>query len=157
MTDLLIIFFAKYFGYILVGLLLIFLARDWKKYLPLFWHVAAAAILSRGIITEAVRFFWHRNRPFVEQNIAPLLDHSASSSFPSGHASFYFAIGTVLYFYNKKAGALFLLASLLVGIARVLAGLHWPSDIAGGALIGILSGFFVVQISKRLWKNRSSL
>jgi undecaprenyl-diphosphatase len=150
MTDLLIVFFAKYFGYILVGLLLIFLARDWKKYLPLFWHVAAAAILSRGTITEAVRFFWQRSRPFVEQNIVPLVEHSSSSSFPSGHASFYFAIGTVLYFYNKKAGALFLLASLFIGISRVLAGLHWPSDIAGGAVIGIFSGILVIQLSKRI-------
>lgn len=156
MIDLLVIFFAKYLGYILIGGLFIFLARDWKKCLSLFWQVAAAAILSRGIIAEAIRFFWHRTRPFVEQSIAPLVEHSSSPSFPSGHAAFFFAVGTVLYFYNKKAGIVFLLGSTVIGIARVFAGLHWPSDIAGGAVIGILSGFFVVQISKRLWKNKLS-
>ncbi|TSC56690.1 MAG: Bacitracin transport permease protein BCRC [Parcubacteria group bacterium Greene0714_21] len=149
MQDLLTIFFAKYFGYVLLGILAVLWLRNFKKYLPLFWQAAAAAILSRGIITEAIRFFWHRSRPFVEQNLTPLIDHSASASFPSGHASFYFAIGTVLYFYNKKAGMVFLLGATLIGIARVLAGLHWPSDIIGGAIIGIACGILVIQISRK--------
>lgn len=154
MTDSLPIFFAKYSGYILLVLLLIFFARDYKKYLPIFVQMASAAILSRGIITEAVRFFWHRTRPFVEQNIVPLVEHSSSSSFPSGHAAFFFAIGTVLYFHNKKAGVVFLLGATLMGIARLAAGLHWPSDIIGGAIIGILSGLVVLQFSKRIWRSQ---
>lgn len=143
MVELLTIFFARYFGYILIVLLLIFFARDWKKSAPLFWQAAAAAMLSRGIITEAIRFFWHRNRPFVEQNFVPLTPYADSASFPSGHAAFFFAIGTVLYLYNKKAGMVFLAGSALMGIARVLAGLHWPSDVIAGALIGIACGWLV--------------
>ncbi|MDO8633170.1 MAG: phosphatase PAP2 family protein [Candidatus Wildermuthbacteria bacterium] len=145
-----IIFFGQYFGYILVGLLALFLLK--KRYTRLVLEMLAAAVLSRGIITEAIRFFFPQDRPFVENGITPIIEHSASSSFPSGHASLFFALGTVLYFYNKKAGILFLLASAAIGIARVFAGLHWPIDIIAGALIGIGSGWVVVKLSRK-FKN----
>ena len=150
--ELLIKFFAEYLGYILIVGFLVFFWKNKKKYPKLIFEAILAAVLSRGIITEAIRFFWQRSRPFVEQNIAPLMEHSSSASFPSGHASFYFAVGTVLYFYNKKAGILFLLGSAVIGITRVAAGLHWQSDVIAGALVGIASGFLVVQLSRRFFK-----
>lgn len=144
MIDLLVIFFAKYLGYVLIGGLLVLWLRNFKKYLPVFWQILAAAVFSRGIVTEAIRFFWHRTRPFVEQNFVPLISHNVNiASFPSGHATFYFAIGTVLYLYNKKAGIVFLTGSVFIGIARVLAGVHWPSDVIAGAFIGIACGWLV--------------
>lgn len=143
MIDFLTVFFAQYFGYVLLGVLLVLWLRNFKKYVPLFWQMLIAAVLSRGIITEAIRFFLPRSRPFIEQNFVPLISHADSASFPSGHATFFFAIGTVLYLYNKKAGIPFLFASAVISVARVFAGLHWPSDIVWGALIGILSGWLV--------------
>ena len=145
--DAIIIFFGQYFGYILIGLLALFFFK--KRFVFLALQMLAAAVLSRGIITEAIRFFFPQDRPFVENGIAPLIEHAASSSFPSGHASLFFALGTVLYFYNKKAGILFLLASAAIGIARVAASLHWPIDIVAGAAIGIASGWIVVKLSRK--------
>lgn len=141
----LIVFFGQYFGYILVGLLALFLLK--KRHTRLFLEMVFAAILSRGIITETVRFFWHRARPFVEQNFVPLIPHADTASFPSGHATFFFAIGTVLYVHDKKAGILFLAGSALVAMARVFAGLHWPSDIVWGALIGVACGLAVSKFA----------
>ena len=151
--DTIIVFFGQYFGYILIGLLLLFLLK--KRYIRLILQMAAAAILSRGIITEAIRFFFPQDRPFVENGSIPLIPHESSSSFPSGHASLFFALGTVLYLYNKKAGALFLLASVVIGIARVLAGLHWPIDIVAGALIGVACGWLVWKSAILLYSRRS--
>lgn len=153
--DALIIFFGQYFGYILVGLLALFLLR--KRYMGLVLEMIVAAILSRGIITETIRFLWQRSRPFVEQNFVPLIPHADTASFPSGHATFFFAIGTVLYVHDKKAGMAFLVGSALVVIARVFAGLHWPSDIIGGALIGVACGLaaskFAILYSRRFHAN----
>ncbi|MBI2123950.1 MAG: phosphatase PAP2 family protein [Candidatus Wildermuthbacteria bacterium] len=152
-----IIFFATYAGYLLMGGLLVFLLRGWKKHIVLVLQMIVAAILSRGVITEAIRLVWHRARPFVEQNFVPIIPHANSASFPSGHATFFFAVGTVLYLYNKKAGMAFLLGSALIGIARVLAGVHWPSDIVWGALIGVACGLavskFAILYSKRSHAN----
>ena len=44
---------------------------------------------------------------------------------------------------NKKAGIFFFLASFLIGLARVFSGIHWPSDILVGALVGILSAYLL--------------
>jgi undecaprenyl-diphosphatase len=147
--DALGIFFAKYLGYILAAILFCCLIRDSKKYWKMLVKGFGAAILARFGITELIRFLWERPRPFVENNINLLFSHSTTSSFPSGHAAFFFALSTVVYFYNKKAGFLFFLASFLISISRVFSGIHWPSDVLVGALIGIFSGWLVMKIFKK--------
>ena len=146
-----IVFLGEYLAYILAAGVLVFWWQNRKTHPKFLWQALAAAILSRGIITEAIRFFWERPRPFVENNITPLIEHAASASFPSGHATLFFALGTILWFYNKKAGVLFLLGAAILSSARVFAFLHWPSDILVGAAIGIASALLVLRVSRRLF------
>ena len=147
------IFFAEYFGYILLAILILFLLKDYKKYWPIIFRALAAGILSRFIITEIIRFFWERPRPFVENQVNLLLSHGASSSFPSGHAAFYFALASIVYFYNKKLGIVFLISSFLISISRVFVGVHWPSDVLTGAIIGIFSGWLIFLLSRRFFST----
>ena len=151
MTEFLIILFGEYFAYILAAGVLVFWWKSRKAHAKFLCQAIAAVILARCIITEAIRFFWERPRPFVENNITPLIEHVTSPSFPSGHAAVFFAIGAVVYFYNKKAGILFLLGAAILSGARVFAFLHWPTDILAGAIIGVASALFVVRISRRLF------
>jgi undecaprenyl-diphosphatase len=146
--DSLGIFFAKYLGYFLIFFLLLFLIKNFKKYWPMVIQGFSAAILARLGFTELIRFLWPKPRPFIENHINLLLSHSVSSSFPSGHAAFFFALSTVIYSYNKKTGYLFFLASFLISISRVFVGIHWPSDILAGAVIGIFSGWLITLIKK---------
>ncbi len=143
------IFFAEYLGYVLVVILLLFLLKDWKKYWLMTVKGLSAAILARFGFTEIIRFFWERSRPFVENQVNLLFSHEATGSFPSGHAAFYFALSTIVYFYNKKAGIFFLIASFLISISRIFVGVHWPSDILAGAIIGIFSGWLIAKIFKK--------
>ena len=157
--DTLGIFFAKYFEYILILCLFLFLLKSFKKYWPMIVRAFLAAILARLVIVEIIRYFLPRARPFIENNINLLLNHPATSSFPSGHAAFYFAIATVVFLYYKKVyprpklwwapGVLFFLASFLIAISRVFVGIHWPSDILIGALVGIFSGWLINEIFKK--------
>ncbi len=140
------IFFAEYFGYILFFSLTLFLIRNFKKYWPMVVLVVAGAVIARFVITEIIRWLWERPRPFVENNVNLLLTHTNTSSFPSGHATLCFTISTIIYFYNKKAGIGFLVASFLISISRVFCGIHWPSDIIAGAAIGIFSGWLIMKI-----------
>ncbi len=148
--DLLAIFFASYFEYVLIFFLLLFLIKSFKKYWPMVIYGFVAGIFARFLIVELIRWFWPRPRPFVENNVNMLLNYNPSlASFPSGHAAFYFAIAAVVYFYNKKVGLLFILASFLISFARIFAGIHWPSDIIVGSLFGIISGWLICKIFKK--------
>lgn len=148
-VDGLAIFFAEYLQYMLATVVLLLLIFNFKKYLSLVLKIGLAVILSRGIITELIRFLWERSRPFIENNVNLLIEHSPSASFPSGHASFFFAIATVIYLHNKKAGLIFFVASFLIAFSRVFAGIHWPADIVVGALVGMFSGWLVIKLFKK--------
>lgn len=151
--DGLAIFFAKYFEYALILFLIILLAVNFKKHWRIVLASLISAIVSRFIITEAIRFLWFRPRPFVSLNLVPLINKSAEeASFPSGHASFYFALSTCIFLYNKKIGIFFYISTFLIVLSRVYVGIHWPSDILAGALIGILTGWMGYKISKKYLK-----
>lgn len=143
--DLWIVFFAKYFPYIVAGLFVVFaLTRSQarKVRILLFCEGAAAALISRGAV-EAIRLFIHRPRPFVaDTSIVPLISET-SFSFPSGHAAFFFALATTVYLHDKRLGVWFFLAAAAIGAARVLAGVHYPTDILGGAVLGVAVGWWV--------------
>ncbi len=143
--DVVVIFFAKYLPYILIGLLFLLLLKDYKKYLDLVAVAVFSASLA-GVITIIIRFFYYRPRPFALENIVPLFSHSVSASFPSLHAAFFFGLSFAILFYNKKTGAIFLAASFLIACSRVLAGLHWPSDILAGIVLGILCALAVIRV-----------
>ncbi len=134
------IFFAQYLPYILtVGTLWIFIHQaGWRRRLFLFSELILAIIVSRGLITELIRFFYPVARPFAVLHFTPLIPESAAS-FPSGHMTYLFALSFIVFLYRKKWGYWYFILSALVGIARIFAGVHWPFDIAGGAIIGIAS------------------
>lgn len=146
--DALGIYFAEYFGYALILSLSLFLAVRFRKYFKMIVEAIISAILARFVIVELIRWIWQRPRPFVQNNVNLLLTHNASA-FPSGHAAFFFAVSTIVYFYNKKAGILFFIASFLICLARVFSGIHWPLDILAGAIVGVLSGWVVHKILKK--------
>lgn len=144
--DWLIIFTAKYLAYFLVAgfFILLFLEKDWRKRFYDFSLASLSVILSWGIVTEIIRFIYFRPRPFVALGFEPLFNHSAAeAAFPSGHAAFFFALAFAVFFINKKIGILYIAAAVLMGFARVMAGVHWPLDILAGALFSFLSVFVV--------------
>lgn len=148
--DSLAIFFAKYLIYYLVAGAVLFLflikKKEWVRYLFL---IGASVVLSRLIITGLIRLIWHRSRPFIDYQVNQLLEHSASGSFPSGHIAGLFALAAVVYFFNKKIGWIFLGSGILVGLARIFVGIHYPLDILGGIVVGILSALVVGFLFKK--------
>jgi len=139
-------FCAQYLGYVLILLLFVFLIVNFKKYWKMVVSAIASAILARLVFVEIIRWLLPRQRPFIaNNNVNLLLNHSASSSFPSGHAAFFFAVSAIVYFYNKKAGILFLIGAFLICLARVFVGVHWPSDVTAGAFVGAFSAWLIFR------------
>jgi undecaprenyl-diphosphatase len=153
--DAFAIFLAKYLPYCLVAVLFVFLIKDWKKYRFMIIEASGSALFG-GIFVEIIRFLHPRIRPLFYQGVNDLISHSASSAFPSGHATIFFAISTVVYINNKTAGIWFFIASFLMAIARVFTGLHWPLDIAAGMIVGVLSGL-VVHKMLTVWLKKDKI
>ncbi len=152
------IFFAAYFQYIFCGALLFFLflgknKEELNKNRLMVGLAFGAVIIARLGLTEIIRWLWFRPRPFIEYGFTPLINHDLSASFPSGHAAFFFALVAVIFLFNKKAGWWFLAGSLLISLARIFAGVHYPFDILSGAAVGIFSGWLVVEIYRRVIKK----
>jgi membrane-associated phospholipid phosphatase len=100
------------------------------------------ALAVSRLLSAALPF---RPRPFSVsgEQLRPLSDVSGVirtwSSFPSDHAAMAFALSTGVWTFVPWAGALaFLVAIVFISFPRVFVGLHYPSDVISGALIGII-------------------
>lgn len=100
------------------------------------------------VINLGISHIWFRPRPFVtlpKDTFTQLIPHSVDASFPSDHTSgsFGFAAGS----WNNASVWVkwsFTLLAILVAIARVYTGVHWPTDVLASVIIGVVS-------SKVIW------
>ena len=106
-------------------------------------HGVVAAALSAGLaltLAKVISDLVARPRPFVEHPHAAhlFIKHAADYGFPSDHASGAFAIAVALLLRHRRAGLLALVMASLIGVGRVMIGVHYPTDILGGAVLGTL-------------------
>ncbi len=119
-----------------------------RRSILIFFIALLSIVVSRGLITEIIHYFFDHARPFVTLGLTPLVVASGPS-FPSGHAAAFFALATIAFMFSKRWGIVFLGLAALNAIARVAAGVHWPSDILAGIAVGVLSGLFVRWLLRR--------
>jgi undecaprenyl-diphosphatase len=150
--DGIVIFFGQYLAYVLVAVFLIIVIKN--KNWRLLVIAGVSVFLSRFVITELIRFFYFVPRPFMNNPaVHQLIFNETSGSFPSGHAAAFFALAMAVWFFSKRWSVFFFICAILMGIARVMAGVHWPIDILGGAIIGILSAWLICKISGKIYNK----
>lgn len=157
--DALIIFRATYLWYVVVAAAALFVIATFfpkfRKYrwrnTELLFFAFISAFVARFVVVGLIHLFYSRPRPFeVLTGVYQLVDHVRGGSFPSGHASLAFAVATAISFYYPKTSIIFFLAAISIGVGRVAAGVHWPSDILVGAAVGIATAWLVRFIWKRI-------
>lgn len=107
--------------------------------------------LSDQISSSVLKSFFGRIRPCnALESINLLVNRSKAFSFPSSHATNFFALATYFGYYYRKYIWWFILVAALVAYSRVYVGVHYPFDIVGGALLGIICAFLIIYLRKYL-------
>ena len=155
--DRIIVFFAVYFPYVVALSALAFLFFYRKSYREIVL-VFGSSFFAFGI-AEILKKLIHTDRPFIALSNVQNLFPETGYAFPSGHATFFAALAFSIFFLSpsakatagqgKKAGYWFILFAFLIGIARIVAGVHFPVDIFGGFVLGAAISFCL----RFLWKN----
>jgi membrane-associated phospholipid phosphatase len=113
----------------------------WRSHLLERRTGAVLATVSAGIallIVMPIANAVDRTRPFVAHPHSKLLiSHGTDPGFPSDHATAAFAMALGLWLYDRTIGAIALVLAAIVAFARVYVGVHYPSDVVAGALIGM--------------------
>jgi undecaprenyl-diphosphatase len=107
----------------------------------------AAATLTR-LVNEGIGRLHHRERPFVREGFVPLVLHRPDFSFPSNHAACGFALAVAVLLTAPGSGAYIMLGlAVWLAFARVHVGVHYPSDVGVGALIGTAVAWATVRLT----------
>jgi undecaprenyl-diphosphatase len=138
----LIIFGAKYILFVSAAIAFLYFlkqSRERRKEIIVFALVllplsyAAAKIISH---------FYFDPRPFVVGHFTPLIPHAPDNGFPSDHTLLASAIAAVIFRFDKKTGLFLFFMALVIGLARILSGVHHAADIAGSILVVLAVYFF---------------
>lgn len=108
-----------------------------------------------SVVVEVLKIVTNRERPYAFLEDVNLLSYGGATSatdpsFPSGHTTRVFAFATLISLRgNRKTWALSLTLAALVGVSRVYLGLHWPSDVLAGILVGIILALMIHWLGGR--------
>jgi undecaprenyl-diphosphatase len=115
----------------------------WKKARVYVLPLLLADLFAGACVADMIKLFVKRDRP---SNLAIAIPHEqvfGDTSFPSGHTSTAFGVAFALFFMTRKTerswmGQVALGWAVLVGISRIYEGVHWPTDVLGGAFAGLV-------------------
>lgn len=122
-------------------------------------YYIGATLLTSTIITTSLKFSIDRDRPFETYPDIQKLVGAGSPSFPSGHTSEAFATATSLSLAFPKW---YVIAPAYIwagaaGYSRMYLGVHYPSDVLVGALVGAGSAWLCHELNERLQNKKASL
>ncbi len=122
------------------------------------WQIVASIAFDSIIIT-ILKYSINRQRPFEIDNHIEKLSSGGSPSFPSGHTSTAFLIATtitILFSNNKWLLSIIWLWAFVVAYTRLALGVHYPSDVIGGMLIGTSNAIIVNRIFTKKITNQAN-
>ena len=115
---------------------------------------ALGLIFDLLVVNIAIKPLVARVRPYeVLKEITILTHQPGDHSFPSGHSAGSFACAWAFFrAYKKKWGIPALVLASLIAISRLYVGVHYPTDVIGGIVIGIIVGELGYHAGKKIWR-----
>ena len=138
--------------WVLIAIFLLFNSRTRKNGIQLGAGCVGCVLIGNLLLKNIVA----RNRPCWIEEHAMLIAMPNDYSFPSGHTAASFASVSALYFAGRKrmaAGAFVL--SVLIAFSRMYLYVHYPTDVLGGLIIGLLCGWIADMIIQKVMGRKS--
>ena len=111
-----------------------------------------ALLVTDPLVVNNLKKLVGRERPFLGlENVRCLVGKGGSGSFPSAHAANWFAALAVTLMYYRRSWRFMVPLACVIAFSRVYNGVHYPSDVLAGALIGAAAGFATLWVLNSAW------
>jgi undecaprenyl-diphosphatase len=148
-------------GLLVGGLLVAWAAFRWRRRAVPFVVAAVLAVVATDVVgARVVKPYFNRTRPCYALPVGSFRQVVAtanSGALPSLHAANWFAAVTPLAVAAPPAAPVLFGLAAVVSLSRIVAGVHWPSDVLVGALFGTAMGLlasWLVRTLLRRWRTR---
>ena len=139
--------------FIVLGLLMLF----WKPTRKAGFSALCAMLIGLIVVNFTIKPLVARDRPWlVIENFVNLVPEKDPNSFPSGHtnAAFAFAVGICAAKDSRRWMKITAVCmAVVMGLSRLYVGVHFPSDVLAGAVIGSLCGLAGAWIINKVWNR----
>lgn len=142
--------------WIAITLLLLFFSKNKK----MGWTSFASLILTLVVTNLILKNACARMRPYfvpgIGEGLNLLIPKPSEFSFPSGHTSCSFSSAVAIFTRDKKWGTAAIILAALIGVSRMYFTVHYPTDIIGGLIVGVINGIIAYYIINFLYKKREN-
>ena len=119
--------------------------------------LSAVAFPLSFVLSRISSYFYFNPRPFVVGEFTPLVQHVADNGFPSDHVLLVATVSMVIFLFNRPIGVGLILISILVGLGRVLSGVHHVVDIIGSFVIAFIAVYISYIFINKFVNKRNNV
>lgn len=150
--SLIVKFFATYLIFLL-GIFAVFAALKYGNRFVRECAFIVTGVVFGYVLARFAGLFYFHEQPFLNDGFLPIINHGPNNAFPSDHMTTSSVLASYVFLKRKSLGLIAFILAILVGIGRILGGVHYFVDVLVGFGLGILAVMILKKISEALFKR----